>query len=70
MDMGKEYQVALAGNRTAWAAPEHLRLIATQQKPDAPVSGQRSNHGMVSCGGKVEGRYYLRKSTLFFIVFR
>ncbi len=70
MEMGREYQVALAGNRTAWAAPEHLRFVAMQQKPPAPVAGQPPQPGMVSCAGKVEGRYSSSQVGAFTIVFR
>jgi hypothetical protein len=57
MEMGREYQVALAGNRTAWATPEQLRFVAAQQKASPPVAGQPPQPGMVSCKGKFEGRY-------------
>jgi len=69
-EMGGQYQVALAGNRAAWAAPEHLRLVGAQQKPAAPVSGQPPQSGMVSCAGKVEGRYSSSQVGAFTIVFR
>src|SRR5262249_22976989 len=56
-EMGRDYQVALAGNRTAWATPEQLRFVGAQQKASPPVANQPPQPGMVSCAGKFEGRY-------------
>jgi hypothetical protein len=56
-EMGRDYQVALAGNRTAWAAPEQLRFVAAQQKTSVPAASQPPQPGMTSCAGKIEGRY-------------
>ena len=57
-EMNGEYQLALAGNRTAWAAPGIMQLISPQQKPAEPVAGKPPQPGMVSCAGKIEGRYF------------
>jgi hypothetical protein len=71
MEMGREYQVALARNRTAWAGPENLRFVGAQQKPAAPVAGQPPQAGMTSCAGKVEGRYSSSTQVgAFTVVFR
>jgi hypothetical protein len=69
-EMGHEYQIALAGNRTAWAAPEIMQLISPEQKPAAPVAGKPPQPGMVSCVGKIEGRYSSSQVGAFTIVFR
>ena len=69
-EMGREYQIALAGNRTAWAAPEIMQLISAQQKPAAPIAGKPPQEGMVSCAGKIEGRYSSSQVGAFTIVFR
>jgi hypothetical protein len=70
MEMNHEYQIALAGNRTAWAAPGIMQLISPQQKPAAPVAGKPPQSGMVSCAGKIEGRYSSSQVGAFTIVFR
>jgi hypothetical protein len=55
-EMGMEYQVALPGNRTAWATAQQMRLVTAQQS-SPPAVGQPPQPGMVSCAGKFEGRY-------------
>ena len=70
MEMGREYQVTLARDRSAWAGPENLRFISVQQKPAAPVAGQPPQPGMMSCAGKVEGRYSSTQIGAFTVVFR
>ena len=69
-EMNHEYQIALTGNRTAWAAPEMMQLISPEQKPVAPVAGKPPQSGMVSCAGKIEGRYSSSQVGAFTIVFR
>jgi len=68
-EMNGEYQLALAGNRTAWAAPGIMQLISPQ-KPAAPVAGKPPQPGMVSCAGKIKGRYSSSQVGAFTIVFR
>ena len=68
-EMGREYQVNLARNRSAWAGPENLRFISAQQKPAAPVAGQAPQPGMTSCAGKLEGRYSSTQMGTFTVVF-
>jgi hypothetical protein len=70
MEMGREYQVALAGSRTVWAAPERLRFVTAQQNPPPAAAGQPPQPGMMSCAGKVEGRYSSSQVGAFTIVFR
>ena len=55
--LGQEYQVKLSGNRTAWANGANLRRIAATQRPAAPKPGTPPKPGLVSCAGKIEGRY-------------
>ena len=55
-EMGMEYNVQLAGNRTAWAGAQHMRRVAVAEKP-APKPGEPPRAGLKSCAGKVEGRY-------------
>lgn len=68
--MGMEYQVALPGNRTAWARPEQMRFVgpALAAAPRAP--GQPPRAGLTSCSGKVEGRYSLTSAGPLSITFR
>jgi hypothetical protein len=54
---GNEYQVALPGNRAAWAGPENLRPGVAPPSPAAPKAGVPPKPGLVSCAGKIEGRY-------------
>jgi hypothetical protein len=55
--MGMEYQVALPGGMAVWAKPEQMRFVS--EAPPKPVAkaGQAPRPGLVSCAGKVEGRY-------------
>ena len=69
-EMNGEYQLALAGNRTAWAAPGIMQLVSPQQKPAEPLAGKPPQPGMVSCAGKIEGRYSSSQVGAFTIVFR
>lgn len=52
-----EYQVALPGGMAVWAKPEQMRFVS--EAPPKPVAkaGQAPRPGLVSCAGKVEGRY-------------
>jgi hypothetical protein len=54
--MGQEYQVELPGNRAAWVGPESLRPGKAVEAV-APKTGVPPAPGMVSCAGKIEGRY-------------
>ena len=55
-ELGTEYQVALAGNRSAWAGAQYLRRVAAQEAP-TPKAGVPPKPGLKSCAGKIEGRY-------------
>lgn len=55
-EMGMEYKVQLADNRTAWATAQHLRRVAVAEKPVAKP-GTPPRPGLKSCAGKIEGRY-------------
>jgi hypothetical protein len=55
-EMGMEYNVQTADNRTAWASAQHLRRVAAPEKP-APKVGVPPRPGLKSCAGKFEGRY-------------
>lgn len=70
MEMGREYQIALARNRSAWAGPENLRFVGAQQKAATPPAGQPPQAGMTSCAGKIEGRYSSTQVGAFTVVFR
>jgi len=69
---GNEYQVAVSGNRTTWAGPENLRPGVAPASPAAPKAGAPPRPGMVSCAGKIEGRYATTGSAMgsFTIRFR
>jgi len=56
-ELGSEYQVELPGNRTAWASGPNLRPGAAAPPPAAPKAGVPPKPGLVSCAGKIEGRY-------------
>lgn len=56
-ELGSEYQVELAGNRTAWASPPNLRPGMPAAPVAAPKTGVPPKPGLVSCAGKIEGRY-------------
>jgi hypothetical protein len=55
--MGTDYQVELPGNRTAWATPQNLRPSAAPAPTTASSAGVPPKPGLVSCAGKIEGRY-------------
>lgn len=44
-------------NRTAWASPENRRPGVAPPPPAAPKAGAPPKPGLVSCAGKIEGRY-------------
>lgn len=57
-EKGMEYQVTLTDKRTAWAQGNNLRLVPGGDKPlPAAKGGTPPKPGMVSCAGKIEGRY-------------
>lgn len=55
--MGMEYQVALPGNMMAWAKPEQIRFVSEAPPKDVAKAGKAPKPGLVSCAGKIEGRY-------------
>jgi len=55
--MGMEYQVALPGGMAAWAKPEQMRFVSEAPPKAVAKAGQPPRPGLVSCAGKVEGRY-------------
>ncbi len=55
--MGLEYQVALPGNLATWAKPEQLCFVSEAPPRVVAKAGQPPRAGLVSCAGKVEGRY-------------
>lgn len=55
--MGMEYQVALPGNMMAWAKPEQIRFVSEAPAPKVAEAGKPPRPGLVSCAGKIEGRY-------------
>ncbi len=56
-EMGMDYQVALPGNRTAWATSANLRPARAPAAAVATSAGLPPKPGLTSCAGKVEGRY-------------
>ncbi len=71
-ELGMEYQVQLADNRSAWASAQHMRRVAAPQKPAPQAAGGPPKPGLKSCGGKFDGRYASTTSAMgsFQIVFR
>lgn len=55
--MGMEYQVALPGNMMAWAKPDQIRFVSEAPPKDVAKAGKPPRPGLVSCAGKIEGRY-------------
>ncbi len=55
--MGMEYQVELPGDMTVWAKPEQLRFVSEAPPKDVAKAGKPPRPGLVSCAGKIEGRY-------------
>lgn len=55
--MGMEYQVELPGNLAAWARPEQMKFVSDAPAKPVAKAGQPPRPGLVSCAGKVEGRY-------------
>ena len=54
---GMEYQVALPGNLAVWAKPEQMKFVSEAPPKAVAKAGQPPRPGLVSCAGKVEGRY-------------
>ena len=54
---GMEYQVELPGNLMAWAKPEQMRFVSEAPPKDVAKAGKPPRPGLVSCAGKIEGRY-------------
>jgi hypothetical protein len=54
---GLEYQVQLPGRRTVWANAQIMRPATAAATPAAATSGVPPRPGLVSCAGKIEGRY-------------
>jgi hypothetical protein len=55
--MGMEYQVALPGDMAAWARPEQMKYVGPPPEKVVAKAGQPPKPGLVSCAGKIEGRY-------------
>jgi hypothetical protein len=55
--MGMEYRVTLPGGMAAWAKPEQMRYVGPPLEKAVAMAGQPPRPGLVSCAGKVEGRY-------------
>ena len=68
--LGNDYQVTVPGNRLAWANPQQLRFVSPQAKPEAPKAGAPPKPGLVSCAGKLDGRYAAGTIGNFNIVFK
>jgi hypothetical protein len=55
--MGQEYQIKLAGNRETWAGPENMKYAGAAAAAPPAAQGVPPKSGMMSCAGKIEGRY-------------
>lgn len=70
-EMGMDYQVELPGNRTAWVSGKDLRPVPTAPAAASkPKSSTPPKPGMVSCAGKIEGRYVTTGQGSATIIFR
>lgn len=56
VDNRTDYQVQF-GNRTVWAGPQNLRPSTAPAPPAASNASGPPKAGMMSCAGKIEGRY-------------
>lgn len=54
---GTEYQVELPGNMMVWAKPDQIRFVSEAPPKAVPKAGMPPRPGLVSCAGKIEGRY-------------
>ena len=54
---GTEYQVALPDNMMVWAKPEQIRFVSEAPPKVVAKAGTPPRPGLVSCSGKIEGRY-------------
>ncbi|MBK9550472.1 MAG: hypothetical protein IPO52_15565 [Gemmatimonadetes bacterium] len=54
---GTEYQVTLPGNMMVWAKPEQIRFVSEAPPKAVAKAGTPPRPGLVSCTGKIEGRY-------------
>lgn len=54
---GMEYQVALPGNMMVWAKPEQIRFVSEAPPKVVAKAGTPPRAGLVSCAGKIEGRF-------------
>jgi hypothetical protein len=68
--MGMEYQVALPGNLAIWAKPDQLRFVSEAPAKAVAKAGQPPRPGLVSCAGKVEGRYASEAGMAMQLTFR
>lgn len=55
--MGMEYRVALPGDMVAWARPDQMRYVGPPPEKEVAKAGKPPRPGLVSCAGKIEGRY-------------
>jgi hypothetical protein len=56
-EMNNEYQVDIPGDRLAWITAQNLRRSAAPPAPAPRKAGTPPKPGLVSCAGKIEGRY-------------
>ena len=68
--MGMEYQVELPGNLMSWAKPEQIRFVSEAPPKDVARAGKPPRPGLVSCAGKIEGRYAAAGPTPMQMTFR
>lgn len=68
--IGMEYQVTLPGDLAAWAKPEQMRFVSEAPPPAVNKAGQPPQPGLVSCAGKIEGRYAADGSVPMQMTFR
>jgi hypothetical protein len=67
---GMEYQVALPGNMMVWAKPEQIRFVSEAPPKEVNTAGKPPRAGLVSCAGKIEGRYAASGSVPIQMTFR
>jgi hypothetical protein len=69
IENGMEYQVQF-GSRTVWAGPKDLRPSSAPAPAAAAKTNGPPRPGMVSCAGKIEGRYVTTGQGSATIIFR
>ena len=67
---GTEYQVELPERMMIWAKPDQIRFVSEAPPKEVAKAGMPPRPGLVSCAGKIEGRYAASGSMPIQMTFR